>query len=67
MKQTAVEFKQYYVESGSERWDYDTEIPTREVLEYWVKLGNEKIKTFAYYKEAVDYANKLNNAINSIK
>ena len=59
--------KQCHVESGEERWDYDSDVPTREILSYWVKLGNEKIKSFSYYKDALDYANKLNNAINSVR
>ena len=59
--------EKYRVESGEERWDYDSQIPTREVISYWVMLGKEKIKTFAYYQQAVEYANKLNEAINSIK
>lgn len=59
--------KQYHVESGEERWDYDSQIPLREVISYWVMLGNEKVETFAYYQDALDYANKLNNAINSVK
>jgi hypothetical protein len=59
--------KQYRVESGEERWDYDSDVPTGEVLSYWVKLGDEKIKSFSYHKDAVDYANKLNNAINSVR
>jgi hypothetical protein len=59
--------KQYQVESGEERWDYDSDVPTREVLSYWVKLGDEKIQSFSYYKDAVAYANKLNNAINSVR
>ena len=59
--------EKYRVESGEERWNYDSQIPTREVISYWVMLGKEKIKTFAYYQQAVEYANKLNEAINSIK
>jgi len=58
--------KQYHVESGEERWDYDSQVPTREIVSYWVMLGKEKIKSFSYYKDALDYANKLNNAINSV-
>jgi 2',3'-cyclic-nucleotide 2'-phosphodiesterase (5'-nucleotidase family) len=59
--------KQYRVESGEERWDYDSDVPTREVTSYWVMLGKEKIKSFSYYQQAIDYKNKLNNAVNSIK
>ena len=59
--------KQYHVESGEERWNYDSQVPTREIVSYWVMLGKEKIKSFSYHQKAIDYKNKLNNAVNSIK
>lgn len=59
--------KQFIVESGEERWDYDSDIPTREVIDYWVKLGNEVVKKFSYRKDAEDYSDKLNKATQNIK
>jgi len=58
--------KKYHVESGEERWNYDSHIPLCEVIDYWVKLGDEKIITFAYYEQAIEYCNKLNNAIDAV-
>lgn len=60
------ETKKYHVETGNERWDYDCLPPRCEVIDYWVKLGKEKIITFPYYEQALDYCNKLNNAIDGV-
>lgn len=56
----------YTVESGEERWDYDSHIPTREVVDYWVRFGKEVIKKFAFRKDAEIYADKLNEAVSSV-
>jgi hypothetical protein len=57
------EIKKFTVESGAERWDYDGDVPTREVIDYWVKLGSEVVKRFSYRKDAEAYAKKLNGAL----
>lgn len=56
-------FKQFEVEDGEERWDYDSEVPTKEILSYWVMFGKEKVKSFAYRHEAIECKNKLNDGI----
>ena len=61
-----IETKRCYVKSGAERWDYDLNPPQCEVFDYWVMLGEQKIFNFPYYEDALDYANKLNNAIDSV-
>lgn len=57
--------KKFTVESGEERWDYDGDIPSREIVDYWVRFGCELVKKFAFRKDAEDYAEKLNNSINN--
>ena len=54
-----IETKKYYVKDGEERWDYDFNPPICEVMDYWVKLGDEKIASFAYYEEAVEQGVQL--------
>jgi hypothetical protein len=60
-------YKKFTVESGEERWDYDGDIPTREIVDYWVRLGSEVIKKFAYRSDAEKYAKKLNDALSVAK
>ena len=55
--------EKFIVEEGEERWDYDTPSgmpPTREVMEYWVTFGGNKIRAFYSEKSAKEYADKLN-------
>jgi hypothetical protein len=61
------QIKQYHVEGGEERWNYYSDVLVKEFISYWVKLGDEKIKSFYSSKDAVDYASKLNKAINSVR
>jgi hypothetical protein len=61
------EIKQFHVEDGAEIWHYDLNPPQYEVLDYWVMIGEEKIFNFPHYEDAVNYANRLNVAINSVK
>jgi len=62
-----MEKKKFTVESGEERWDYDGDMPTREVVNYWVRFGKEVVKTFAYRPDAETYAKKLNDALSAVK
>ena len=59
--------KKFTVETGEERWDYDGDVPTREVVDYWVRLRSEVIKKFAYRSDAETYAKKLNDALSAVK
>lgn len=57
---------EYTVESGEERWNYDSHIPTREVVDYWVRFGREVVKKFTFREDAEKYAAKLNKAVSSV-
>ena len=57
--------KQFVVKSGTERWDYDAPVAFREIVDYWVEFGNEKVKSFAYEKDAKIFAHKLNIVLNN--
>ena len=59
--------KKFTVESGEERWDYDSDVPTREIVDYWVRFGSEVVNKFAFRSDAEKYAKKLNNALNAVK
>lgn len=58
--------KKFTVESGEEKWDYDGDVPTRDIIDYWVKYGSEVVKKFAYRSDAEKYAKKLNDSLISI-
>lgn len=59
--------KKFVVESGEERWDYNNDVPTRGIIDYWVTLGGIVIRKFAYKYDAENYAKKLNDALSIIK
>jgi len=59
--------KKFTVESGEERWNYDSDVPSRETVDYWVMFGKELIKKFSYRNDAEQYAKKMNDALMSIK
>jgi hypothetical protein len=51
--------KQYYIENGSEIWNYCVTPPTVEVVSYWVMLDNKMVEICDTHEEAVELIKKL--------